>query len=244
MKTEIKIGIVEDELLIAEKIKMILTEIGYSVCEPVSGFEEAIEMIANEKLDLLLLDINLGKEKDGIHIAEKINELFFLPFIFLTANSDSITIERAKAVKPYAYLVKPFTKEELFAAIEIAIVNFTSSNQAPVINGNKKPDHNYIFIKENNCYNKILFVDILYIESRENYVIVHTATGKNASIRSTFTDFLQQLPGENFFRTHRSYAIQVAKIEHIDNTAVTLGGQKIPLSNSYKESLFSKLGIK
>jgi DNA-binding response OmpR family regulator len=120
MNHHIKIGIVEDELLIAEKVKIILTDIGYKVCEPVSNYDAALEMIKAEKPDFLLLDVNLGKEKDGIDIARVINEQFFLPFIFLTANSDKLTIDRAKEVRPYAYLVKPFTKEELFAAIEIA----------------------------------------------------------------------------------------------------------------------------
>jgi DNA-binding response OmpR family regulator len=76
---------------------------------------------------MLLLDINLNDTKDGIDLAEKINELFQLPFIFLTANSDSATIERAKKVKPNAYLVKPFNKDELYAAIEIVFNNHKSN---------------------------------------------------------------------------------------------------------------------
>ena len=117
MAQEIKIGIVEDELLIAEKIKMILVDIGYEVCEPVSSYNEAVEMFKIKKPDIVLLDINLGGEKDGIDIAAEINKHYHLPFIFLTANSDGATIERAKEVKPFAYLVKPFTKDELFAKL-------------------------------------------------------------------------------------------------------------------------------
>jgi DNA-binding LytR/AlgR family response regulator len=243
MIQEIKIGIVEDELLIAEKIKMLLGEIGYAVCNPVSSYDEAIEMIKTEKPDFVLLDINLGKERDGIDIAQKINEDFFLPFIFLTANSDMATIERAKKVKPYAYLVKPFTKEELFTSIEIAVNNFNAAKQA-VAQKNVAGDKNYTFIRDNHRFIKILFRDIAYLESRENYVVIHTIDKKNITHRSTFSEFLSQLPAEKFFRIHRSYAIQTELVENIENTGVTLAGITIPLSNMYRESLFLHLNIK
>jgi len=243
MIQEIKIGIVEDELLIAEKIKMLLVELGYAVCKPVSSYEEAINMIKTEKPDFLLLDINLGKEMDGINIAQKINEDFFLPFIFLTANSDMATLERANAVKPYAYLVKPFTKEKLFCPIEITVNNFNAAKQA-VLKQHVSDHKNYLFIRDNHRFIKILFHNIAYLESRENYVVIHTIDKKNITHRSTFSEFLSQLPADKFFRIHRSYAIQTELIENIDNNGVTLTGITIPLSNSYRENLFSHLNIK
>jgi DNA-binding LytR/AlgR family response regulator len=243
MKQEIKIGIVEDELLIAEKIKMILTEIGYLVCEPVSTYETALDMIRTEKPDFLLLDVNLRKEKDGIDIAQMVNEQFSLPFIFLTANSDMATIERAKAVKPYAYLVKPFTKEELFASIEIAFTNFNSARPTPYENGSAVSERNYLFVRDNHRFIKVPFNQITYIESRENYVDIHTTEKKTITIRSTFSDFLSKLPAENFFRVHRSYAIRTDLIENVGNTEVTIGGFTIPLSNNYRDDLYNSLGI-
>lgn len=83
MKTEIKIGIIEDELIIAEKIKHILIEFGYTVCEPAGNYDDAMEMIRMQKPDLLLLDINLGEEKDGIDIAQKVNESYGCLLFFL-----------------------------------------------------------------------------------------------------------------------------------------------------------------
>lgn len=244
MKTEIKIGIVEDELLIAEKIKMLLTDIGYKVCEPVSSFEEALVMIKNETPDFLLLDINLGKEKDGIHIAEKINEMFFLPFIFLTANSDALTIERAKAVKPFAYLVKPFTKEELFTSIEIALNNFNTLRPTSKEIQESASANSQFFIRQNHRFIKIPIANIAYIESLENYVIIHSVDKKNYMFRSTFASLLKQLPIESFFQVHRSYAIRTELIDDIENTQVTVAGYKVPLSITYRDSLFKQLGIK
>src|ERR1700712_5754080 len=125
--TVLKIGIVEDELVIARTISGTLDELGYSHCGPAINYTEAIEMLELNKPDLLLLDIQLSGKKDGIDVAQKLNELYQVPFIFLTANSDAETIDRAKSVKPHAYIVKPFTKEDLFAAIEIAFSNFTGN---------------------------------------------------------------------------------------------------------------------
>ena len=243
MNTEIKIGIVEDELLIAEKIKSHLISMGYEVCEPVSNYEEAMEMIETEKPDMLLLDINLGNKKDGIHIAEKVNQKYRLPFIFLTANSDADTIERAKEVKPNAYLVKPYTKEELFAAIEIAFNNYSKSKSTGQPS-ETSPAKDYIFIREQSKFIKVLFSEIVFVESRENYVVIHTKEKKSIIIRSTFTDFLSQLPEDRFFRTHRGFAVQLNLIENVEPTEVTASGIKIPVSNSYREGLFSALGIK
>jgi DNA-binding response OmpR family regulator len=125
--TVLKIGVVEDELVIARTILSSLDELGYAHCGPAISYTEAIEMFDNDRPDLVLLDIQLAGRKDGFDVAEKINEVYNVPFIFLTANSDFETIDRAKEVKPHAYIVKPFTKEELYAAIEIAFSNFTGS---------------------------------------------------------------------------------------------------------------------
>jgi len=244
MNTEIKIGIVEDELLIAEKIKRLLMSMDYEVCEPVSSYEEALAMIETEKPDLLLLDINLNSKKDGIDLAGKVNELYQLPFIFLTANSDGLTVERAKNVKPNAYLVKPFKKEELIIAIEIAFNNYQKEKTNLIKSLPQTTSKDFIFIKENQRFVKILFSDIVYIESYENYVQIFTKDKKKNLVRSTFVDFLEQLPSGKFFRTHRSFAVQLNMVENIEPTEVFACGFKIPISNTYRADLFKALGIR
>lgn len=243
MPQEIKIGIVEDELLIAEKIKMILTDIGYRVCEPVSNFKDALQLIEQQKPELVLQDINLGEEKDGIDIAKKINEQYHLPFIFLTANSDGATIERAKKVKPFAYLVKPFTKDELFASIEIAFNNFSHINLLADKPPGDRKQQDYIFIRDGHRYIKLLFENIVYIESRDNYIEINTTDKKKLITRNTLGDFLKELPAGKFYRTHRSFAINTDLINNIENTDVLVAGIKVPLSGTYRIELFQLLGI-
>ena len=244
MAQEIKIGIVEDELLIAEKIKMILADLGYRVCEPVSSYNDALTMIQHQKPDMVLLDINLGGEKDGIDLASEINKHHHLPFIFLTANSDGVTVERAKEVRPFAYLVKPFTKEELFASIEIAFNNYTSFNLKETQYDNVPSQHKYIFLRDGHRFIKLLFEHIVYLESRDNYVEIHTTDKKKVITRNTLSDFLADLPSGKFYRTHRSYAINTDLIDNIENTDVVVAGLKVPMSNTYRDGLLLLLGIK
>jgi len=240
----LKIGIVEDELVIARTILSTLTDLGYSYCGPAISYTEAMEMLDNDKPDLLLLDIQLSGKKDGIDLAEKINELYQIPFIFLTANSDIDTIDRAKKVKPHAYIVKPFTKEELFAAIEIAFSNFTGGHS------NKKTEQaasysskDYVFVRDGYVFRKIFFNELLYMESDANYVTLHLKAQKKVMVRSTLNDFIEQIGEKSFIRVHRSYSVNIHLIDDIFPTEISVAGVKIPIGKSFRDPLFKALGI-
>ena len=241
----LKIGIVEDELVIARTIVSTLEELGYSHCGPAINYTEAMEMLEQNKPDLLLLDIQLSGKKDGIDVAQKLNELYPVPFIFLTANSDAETIDRAKGVKPHAYIVKPFTKEELFASIEIAFSNFTGNRPdkklEEVASWHTKE---FMFVKDGYVFRKIFFNETLYLESDANYVTLHLESQKKVIVRSTLNDFIEQINQKIFIRVHRSYSVNINKIEDIFPTEISVKGVKIPIGKSYREELFKLLGIR
>ena len=243
--TVLKIGVVEDELIIARTILNTLDELGYSHCGPAINYTEAIEMLEQNKPDLLLLDIQLSGKKDGIDVAQKVNELYQVPFIFLTANSDAETIDRAKRVKPHAYIVKPFTKGELFAAVEIAFSNFTGNRI------NVKPEQaasyhtkDFMFVKDGYVFRKIFFSELLYLESDANYVTLHLKLQKKVMVRSTLNDFIEQLDQKTFIRIHRSYSVNINLVDDVFPTEVSVEGIKIPIGKAYREELFKALGIK
>jgi DNA-binding NarL/FixJ family response regulator len=120
---KIKVGIVEDEMIIAETISLALKKLGYLPTKLAYSYESAISMLEEEHPEIVLLDINLNDELDGVDLAHYINANYSLPIIFLTANSDRNTIERSKQTRPNAFLVKPFSNEDLFSSIEIALFN-------------------------------------------------------------------------------------------------------------------------
>src|ERR1700761_2961087 len=100
--SKVKVGIVEDEMIIALGIINIVQELGYDTTGPANNYTQAMEMIAADKPDILLLDIQLSGHKDGIDVAAAVRKGYEIPIIFLTANADTATVERAKAVAPDA----------------------------------------------------------------------------------------------------------------------------------------------
>lgn len=116
-----KILIVEDEVIIAMELESYLEKIGYEVLPIETSFESTINTFKQTLPDLILIDINLKRDKDGIAIAQEINKIRPTPFIFITAFSDVNTIEKAVAHNPCSFLVKPINREELKINIMLAL---------------------------------------------------------------------------------------------------------------------------
>src|SRR5687767_14872735 len=113
MDTLIKILVVEDEMIIGAKISMQLTSLGYEVTGMLPRGEEAIAHVAENKPDIVLLDINLKGKLDGIETALQLQKVADIPIIYLTANSDEATFNRAKVSRPYAFIAKPYKQLDL-----------------------------------------------------------------------------------------------------------------------------------
>lgn len=120
---DFRILIVEDEVIIVEDIKDTLTDLGYSVCATCYDSETAIDEIYRHKPDLVLLDINIRGQRDGIQVGQVIHDHHHVPFIYLTSHSDRDTLARAKQTRPRGYIVKPFKEADLISSIEIALHN-------------------------------------------------------------------------------------------------------------------------
>lgn len=126
---DIKVLIVEDEPIIAEDIASLIEKNDFVVSAIVYKKENALQQLCANLPDLVLLDINLNGEMDGLSIAEKINEEFNIPFIFITSYSDKATLEKAKYTEPSGYIVKPFNEAGLYSTLEIALYNHAQKNK-------------------------------------------------------------------------------------------------------------------
>jgi len=120
MAEEKQILVVEDEAIVGMDIQRRLINLGYIVPVVVSSGEEAITEVRENNPDLVLMDINLYGEMDGIEATSKIHSFSDIPIIYLTAYTDEKTLERAKITEPYAYIIKPFKDRELQINLEIA----------------------------------------------------------------------------------------------------------------------------
>jgi len=117
----VRILVVEDEVIIAQDIQNMLKKLGYAVSAVASSGEEAIKRVAETLPDLVLMDIVLEGDMDGVEVAGQIRDCFDIPVVYLTAYSDDTTLQRAKITEPYGYILKPFQERELYTNIEMAL---------------------------------------------------------------------------------------------------------------------------
>lgn len=129
MENAAKIFIVEDEIIVSMEIQDRLRGLGYTVCGAAVSGEQAIQRAMETQPDLVLMDIMLKGEMDGVEAAKKILSSYDIPIVFLTAHSDKATLQRAKITGPFGYLLKPFDERSLHTTIEMAIYRHDMERQ-------------------------------------------------------------------------------------------------------------------
>jgi DNA-binding LytR/AlgR family response regulator len=224
-----KVAIVEDELIIATNIWRKLKGLGYEVFPPCSSFNEAIELMECERPDIVLIDIRIKGSRDGIELAEHIRNNYDMPILFVTANGDASTIERAKKARPNAYVVKPFTRQDLHAAIEIASLNFEMMPKDA-----KQMASRFLIVKVSHDFVKILCDDILFLRSEGNYVNVVLKNHKTKNFRSTLAVLENQLDPEVFFRISKSYVVNFRYVEELESDRVRIAGEYLSTSKLFR----------
>lgn len=129
-----KILIVEDEIIIAEDLQRRLERLGYIVTGIATSGKEAMDKIIEQMPDLILMDIVIHGETDGIETANNVKSLYDIPIIYLTAFSDDVTLKRAKITEPFGYMVKPYRERELMITIEIALYKYNMDKKVKELN--------------------------------------------------------------------------------------------------------------
>jgi len=199
--------IVEDEGLIASSIKNILRHLGYSETYIAASSTEAIQTIEDKNPDLVLADIVLEGDVNGIEMAKQIKEKYKIPLIYLTAHSDEKTIEKAKMSEPYGFITKPFKIEELRIALEIAFHKFKMEKK--VLESEEK----YHLLTE-------AVMDIIFSLDQK---------GKFTFISSAF-DRITGLNGEKYIGKHFTSVLASERIEEaLERFKQRLSGEELPL---------------
>lgn len=369
---KLKIMIVEDEMIVAKDLQRILKKLNYETTDPFASGKKALEQMEFLRPDFLLLDINLKGEMDGIQLAEHIMHDYGIPFVFITAFSDKQTLNRAKMVEPYGYIIKPFSEDDIRTTVELALykhsrdieqrsksntfadaldnieqgiiitdamrkiifINRTAESLAGVprseVLGNDvetvlkmsdeitkinflklfEPDEknnslnkdveltlarnkviintfpvntsalhssgmaivmtsagtangapstateknlinfleniyssNGFFVKKDAKFVRVNFKDILYIEAMDNYVILKITGGEQYVLHSSMKDIESRVPQLTFARVHRSYIVQIEKVQSIEENILVIEGHRIPIGKSYKDALMERLNL-
>ncbi|MCL6293903.1 LytR/AlgR family response regulator transcription factor [Jejuia spongiicola] len=244
---KVKILIVEDEILIAQDIANRLTAINYQIVGIAASAKRALELITkNNDIDIMLIDIILKGDIDGIELAKIINDKYQIPFIFLTSHADISLVERAKKVHPYAYILKPFNNRQVSIAIELALVNYankTRENELVKKQTFNKTENQVLqikdslFLKKNHHFERVPLKEILFLQADNNYCTVSTK-----SERFIYSMVLKKieahLPLNQFLRVHRSYVVNINSVNGFEGNMLFVGEKKIPVSKTYKEAVF------
>lgn len=241
MDNSVKILVVEDEMIIAAEISMQLTELGYGVTAILTRGEEVMNHLKENKPDIIILDVRLKGKMDGIETAALVEQHFQVPIIYLTANTDDATFNRAKTTRPVAFISKPFKKLDLQRAVELTISRMAGQEtvNSATINPGEEPTFvlgDRIFIRHKEKMIKIMMADILYVEAEGNYSRIVT-TSKEYLLSFTLKAIEEKLPVHLFIRTHRSWLVNLKHVEAVGENFVMIANKEIPLSENLKAHL-------
>jgi len=249
---KINVLVVEDESIVSKDIQHSLKKLGYNVVGAASTGEKAIDLASSTIPDIILMDIMLKGDMNGIEAADEIRKELAIPVIFLTAYADESTLSKAKITEPYGYILKPFKEIDLHTTIEMAIYKHSREQEVvkerdllfSLVENKDSQQKGYIFVKSNSKLVKLKSKDIYYIEALKDYVVIHTQDSRY-TIHSTMKDIDSKMGNEEFVRVHRSFIVRLDKIATIEYPNLTLEDidKLIPIGGSYRDDLNNKIKL-
>lgn len=195
--------------------------------------EEAFELLKTEKVDLLLLDIEMPG-MSGIELTRELREP--RPLIIFTTSKKDYAAE-AFDLNVVDYIVKPVTPGRFQLAMEKAEEIYNSSAEEMQASGDE-----FIFIRDGNIVRRLEFTDINYAEAMGDYVKLHTPS-RFYAVHATLKLVEERLPAAKFTRVHRSYIVAVSKIDSIQDGTLIINGKPVPVADSYRAQVNKRLNI-
>jgi two-component system LytT family response regulator len=193
---------------------------------------KAIEYLGHEKTDLLFLDINMP-DLSGMQMVQTLSPG---PMVIFTTAYSHYAAESYN-LNAVDYLVKPITFERFLTAVNKAVATVAGRS---AVTGN--PEDPTMFIKSGPQTYQVKVKDILYLEKDGNYITVHLKD-REILIRENLGEIFDLVPAGEFIRVHKSFVVAIRHISMIEVHQVTVGGEKIPVGSTYRDSLRERLGI-
>jgi DNA-binding LytR/AlgR family response regulator len=237
-----KIVLLEDEIIVASDIKSRLGSMGYKDVEIHDNGIDFLTHIDEHGADLCIVDININGDINGIETVTRMQSKIQIPIIYLTAQGDKATFEQAKSTKPSAYLLKPYNQFELQTTIELAIEQFEEQLEEKEEDRTLSIVEDKVFIKHNGRYDRINVNDILYLEAFGNYTEINTSD-KKYTIVSQLGKLEVSLADSYMFRCHRSYILNLNKVDGFDDSCAFIEKKLIPISKGQRSEFMSRLRI-
>lgn len=238
-----KLLIVEDNIITAKHISNSLKKFGFEITDMVNSMEGVQKSILKNLPDLVILDINLGRDIDGVQIAEILEKDFGLSFIFLTSYNDEDTINRIIKLNPLGYIIKPFNPVDLNAVVELALFKIANT-KAPVKSRLKEVNdlEDYLFVKNGRKIERVLIPEIEFVQADGRYTYIYMADSKKIC-SSPLKVLKEKLAGAHFIQTHKSYLANLTKINTITLNYLIIGEHEIPISKNFRSDLLGVLNM-
>lgn len=228
-------------MVIAANISLQLTILGYLVTGIASRGADAIYQAKENLPDIILLDINLKGQLDGIETAKTIQKFSDIPLIYLTGNSDEESFQKAKETHPFAFISKPFNKLNLERTIALVVEKIAKGkNGVSEKNSFEEGLEDRIFIRSNGKLIKVMLDEILYVKADRSYCNIITAD-QNFTITSPLNVFCEKMVNKDFLRVHRSYVVNTKKLDAVADAHLEINKKIIPISKMYKEGLINRI---
>lgn len=246
-----KILIVEDEALYADELEMLVDQLDYQHLATVDNSQDVFKILEGDLPDLILMDIHLLGEHDGIELADLIQQKHSIPVIFVTSLQDDLTFKRASRTNPLNFIIKPFNELQLQRTIELAVKKLNNKNSAKSIDSANPTSQewendflfqNYFFIKTRQRLEKVAVENVLYLEADGHYCQVHT-NEKFFLVRTASKELIKRLPANLFVQSHGSFWVNIKKVDSInlEESIISLGNKQAPISRRNKELVLKKL---
>lgn len=230
MKKKYNVLIVDDEFLARKLLSEYVTKVNFlNLIDTCSDATEAMEVLNNQQIDILLLDIQMP----DITGMELLKSLKNKPAVILTTAYSEYAVD-AFTLGVSDYLLKPFDYARFMQAINKVVDNHVIDRTADESN------NDFLMVKADYKLYKINYDELLFIEGQHEYVTFHTKTKRITALYS-LKNLEDTLPKDKFVRTHKSFIVSIKNIEDIDKTTVTVSSNKIPIGASYRDSLIERL---
>ena len=236
--------IVEDDPWVRDFITETLLSEGFTNVISAITYNEASVKIKNELPNLIIVDLRLDNSNTGIDLILEARSAYSvedIPFILISSNIGDDNLDELVETKPLTILSKPLDRNDLLAGVKLSFnrskeLNSDAANTDSALIENS--DH--FFVKSENSYQKISLSDILYVKGEGAYTRIQKVDGRLV-VRALLKEFEFLIKKEGFLKTHRSYIVQLDKIEKIFNKHIELQDQEVPLNKEYREGLLNKI---
>lgn len=240
---KVKILIVEDEVIVAKDIAYYLNELGCDVIGVLIEGEDVLPFLKDDQPDIILMDITLRGQLNGVQTVHLIKEKYDIPIIFLTANTDDVSFDLAKATKPFAFIEKPFKSKQLVRTVQLLIEQIADSNEE-----SEEEELNHfmlsdrIFVRDKGKMNKILLEDILYIEANGAYSNI-VSKNKSYLLSLNLRNLETKICTDQLMRVHRSYIINIKHVDSIEENRISIHNHSIPISRTHWQAFIAKVKV-